>query len=192
MPTITNRPAHGVRGKIGEVQRLGRNALAGKSGVTVKGYGKYLLRPFSPEPVLLGANPPHHNGVDCFEVTGVAAKMHGEALPRLRLICPRRAEMIFDVTATQNAPWIDVLEPGEHFVSAYVDHVCHHVQTPPMTHRHHDILAIVGSERLEYGVNQGNHARQTLYRIPLRAHISRVEKTLEKLRLGNPMQNVIL
>src|SRR5699024_7619101 len=76
-----HRAAGAVAPELGEVQRLGHNALAGERGISVHQQWQYRELLATVEDVLFGAGDPFQHRVDRFEVARVGAEGDLNGLP---------------------------------------------------------------------------------------------------------------
>src|SRR6185312_12561317 len=94
----------------GVVQRFRGHALSGKSRVAMHDDGKNFVSAFFAEVILLRASASECNGSDNFQMTRIRDEVNVESAPIFRFENTRGADVVFHVSATQYAAWIDIFK----------------------------------------------------------------------------------
>ena len=140
--------ADGVALEVGEIQRFGEDALAGKGGVAVHddrpNFVERFARAIDDGPVgsaarLLCAGATHGDGIDGFQMARVRDDVNVERFAVCRDVASGRADVIFHVAGAENAARIDIFESGDDFVRRLAGGVDHDVEAAAMAHGEYGI-----------------------------------------------------
>src|ERR1700730_18412049 len=123
-----NRAADGVGLEVGEIQSFRPDALTGERGIAVHhdGYrflvgdrGGVLERGGRTEAGVLGARAAHGYRVDRFKVAGVGNQMDADLLAGAGRVNSRSPDVIFHVSCTEDAAWIDIFKSRDDFMRGF-------------------------------------------------------------------------
>ena len=195
------RPAGRIAGQVGEVQRLGDDALAGEGGVTVDEDAERLRRVVQRDRLravgLLGARAPLGDRVDELEVARVRHQRHADLAAR-RLARRAHAEVVLDVTGPAlrvGGDGIDrplALELAQDLVVRAPHHVGQHVEAAAVGHADDDLADAVGGGEVDRLVEHGHQQVEAFERELLLAEERAPQERLEALDLGEARQQAPL
>ena len=174
-----------------EVERLSRDALAGKSGVAVDHDGQNQFLAVGAGAHLLGARAAHGHRVHGFEMAGIRHQVDVNSAPVACEVVTGSADVVLHVAATQDAARVDIFEAGEDLLCWAVDNVSHHVQPPAMAHGQHRPLRVVLSRAFQNLVQHGNQRGHAFQRKALGTQVSRLQHLLEDLGAQQPLQDAL-
>lgn len=187
-----NGPARGVPIELGEVQRLGHEALARKGGVPVDQQGQDLGPRFQVLALpLLGPCPSLDDRIDCLEMTRVRCEGDVNALAVGIHVVRGEAAMVLDVAVPPDRVGQKIpVELREELRVGLVEDVCQHVQPTPVCHAHDDLIHADPRSQLDQFTEARDQGLCALDGEPLLAQVSAVREVLEQLGIDQPPQDV--
>ena len=103
---------------------------------------------------------------------------------------PRGADVIFDVTAAENAARVHVLEAREDIRGALSRDVHHDVQAAAMAHADHDLLGARFRGAGQHAVEQRNQRRHAFEGKSFAAQVARLQNLLEQVGANQPLEDI--
>src|ERR1700732_5310590 len=104
----------------------------------------------------------------------VRGEMDVQFLALPSTVLSRGADVILDVTATENAARVHVLEARKNVCGALSRNVHHYIQAAAMAHADHDLFGARSSRAVEHAVQQRNKRRDALERKSFVAEVTRL------------------
>ena len=175
--------AGAVAAQLGEVQRLGHDALAGEGRVTVQEHGQDGERLAGEvEPVLLGPHDALEDGVDRLEVGGVRRQVdlgHGAVLGHELAL---GAEVVLHVAgALDRLRVLLALELAEDLAVGLAGDVGQHVEAATVRHADAHLVEALARGAAQDPVEQGDDRLAALEAEPLLADELGLQERLERL-----------
>ena len=198
---VVDDDVHGAAGavapQIGQVQRLGDDALACECGVSVQHQrqnGVAALAGALVQQVLLGANEAFENRVDGFEVRRVRGERDLDVVVTEHLdVRALGTEVILHVAGAVRSGRVHVaLELGEDLRVGLADDVGEHVQAAAVRHTDDDLVEGVFGALVDDGVHHRDDRLGTFEREPLLPDVLGLQERLERLGGVELAQDVLL
>ena len=131
-----HRAAHAVTVQIGQIERLGQDALSSECRVTMDEQRQIFLAAFLSRSVLLGAGTAHGHRIHCLQMAGIGNQVDMNFLTRAGQVFPSRTHVIFDVAAAQHAARVDILKPRKNLFGRALGNLHNNVQAAAVAHAH--------------------------------------------------------
>src|SRR5712692_5030038 len=184
--------AHGVRGKVGVIQRLSQDALAGKCAVAVHQQRKIFLRSAFSGAVLLGASTSHGDRVHSFKVAGIGNQVDVNLRSAASYVFTGRTHVVLHVPAAEHTARVHILEAGENLLRRAPGDVNHDVEPAAVAHAHHQLHGAAFAGGLENFVHERDESGHALERKAFGAEIALLQNLLEQLSPDELIQHVSL
>ena len=185
-----DRAADRVAGKVGEVERFGRDPLAGERRVAVQDdrHDPRCARR-SPSRTWRARVRPSATGYTASRWLGFDTSLTRRLAAVLRPVGAGGAHVVLDVAAAQHALRVGVLEARVDVDRRAADDLNHDVQPAAVAHADERLLEPVGGRRLEHLVEERDEARDALEREPLRAGVAAVQDLFEQVGADQALEH---
>src|SRR5581483_10387933 len=186
-----NRPADAVSLKTGKIQRLGKNALAGKGSIAVHDDGNHANLAVAPHTNLLGAGSPQGDRIDGLQVAGVGNHVHGDTAAIARGIGSGGANVIFHVPAAEYAAGVHVLKFREDIGCGPANDVDQNIEPSTVAHGQNRLDGAVVGGSVQHFAQCRNKGGHTFQRKALGSQIARLDDLLKQIGADKLLQNAL-